>query len=178
MPIIQKTEIEKPKIRSLIPYYGSSRLIAPEVGKALAGIPFVAVPFCGGLAELLYFRVSTVLCNDLHRHVINLAIVAADPKLGPTLFRRLRRLPFHPETLESAQRTAKDYERSGKLLGKPDIDAAAAYFVSQWMGRSGKAGTAKELDGGLAIRWNANGGDSALRYSNAVQGLRHINIRS
>jgi site-specific DNA-adenine methylase len=39
------------------------------------------------------------------------------------------------------------------------------------MGRSAKAGTDGEFDGGLAVRWNAGGGDSAVRFQNAVRSM-------
>jgi hypothetical protein len=43
------------------------------------------------------------------------------------------------------------------------------------MGRSGKTGTSKEFDGDLPVRWNANGGDSAVRFVSARKSLREWN---
>jgi site-specific DNA-adenine methylase len=40
-----------------------------------------------------------------------------------------------------------------------------------WMGRSAKAGTTGEFNGGLPVRWNANGGDSNTRYRSAVRSI-------
>lgn len=165
----------QPRIGALVPWAGSARLSAEEIGRCLAGCKFVAVPFGGGLSELPHIEASTLLVNDLHRHVINLARVAADPRLGPMLWRRLRRKPFHPDVLAEAQAAAQRWEaKLAALPGSthPDLDAAEAYFVTQWMGRSGKAGGPGELRGGLALRFNANGGDSALRFSQAAKGLR------
>lgn len=155
------------KISTLVPWFGGARLTGAEVGRSLEGCKFVTVPFCGGLSELPHISAPTILCNDLHRHVVNLCRVLADPVLGPQLSRRLRRKPFHPETLDAAQALA-----SKGVLTDPDLDAAEAYFVCAWMGRSGRSGTKGELKGGLALRWGATGGDSALRFSNAVMGLR------
>lgn len=157
------------KISTLVPWFGGARLTGAEVGALLKGCTFVAVPFCGGLSELPHIAAPTILCNDLHRHVVNLAKVLKDGVLGPQLIRELRRTLFHPESLLQAQEVAE----AGVLPnGQPDFNAAAAYFRCAWMGRSGKAGTDGELRGGLALRWGATGGDSALRFSNAVMGLR------
>lgn len=180
MPEVGKP-IKRPNIGALVPWAGSARLSAEVIGKSLDGCHFVAVPFAGGLSELPYIKARTLLVNDLHRHVINLATIAADPKLGPMLWRRLRRKPFHPEILAESQACAQSWESGERWLDysekdverkMPELDAAEAYFITQWMGRSGFAGGDKELKGNLALRWNAGGGDSALRYSNAVKGLR------
>lgn len=158
-----------PKIGALVPWFGSSRLMAEEVGRAVKGAKVVAVPFAGGMCELAHIDAPTLIVNDLHRHVINLARVVAHPVYGPAMLRRLRRHPFHPDELSAAQRTATMAKIEEGVL---NTKAAEAYFISQWMGRSGKAGTDGELNGALSARWNGNGGDSAIRWSNAVMGLR------
>lgn len=158
---------EAPTITCLAPWYGSNRMLGPKVGEALKGCEWVGIPFAGGMAEVAHIEARTVLVSDLHRHVVNLAWVCADEHLGPLLYRRLRRRPFHPAELSDAQCAASVAE----LGTMPDIDAAEAYFVSQWMGRSGKAGTRDEFKGNLPIRWDAGGGDSAKRYQSAVRSI-------
>lgn len=155
------------KVTTLVPWAGGARLTAEAIGRELEGIPFVGIPFAGGMSELVHIKASTILVNDLHRHVINLAAVLANPSYGPKLIRELRRLPFHPDTLNNYQRLAQDIPN-----GKVNYAAAKSYFVSQWMGRNGKSGGDAELKGALALRFSATGGDSALRYSQAVKGLR------
>jgi DNA adenine methylase len=156
-----------PRIGALAPWYGGNRMMAPHVGRALAGCKWVGVPFAGGMAELVHVKARTILVNDKHRHVINLARVVASDALRTTLVRRLRRKAFHPDELADAQRFCNE-NGPGDV---PNIVHAEAYFVCCWMGRSAKAGLGDEFDGRPATRWTAAGGDSALRYYNAVRGL-------
>jgi DNA adenine methylase len=154
-------------ITALAPWFGSNRLLAHRVGELLEGCNWVGIPFAGGMSELAYITARTIVVNDLHRHVINLATIAAHPMLGPKLYRRLKRIPFHPLSLAEAQAHCREFEPGAQA----DFAAAAAYFVASWMGRNGKAGTDDEFSGGLALRWNAGGGDSAVRYRSAVHAL-------
>lgn len=157
-------------VGTLVPWAGGARYSAEKVGEELEGVPFVAVPFAGGMPELVHIKASTILVNDLHRHVINLARTLAHPVLGPRTIRYLRRQAFHPETFKRAQSLAQTLK-----IGESEGDAAtvaAAYFISQWMGRNGLSGGPREFKSGLALRYTGAGGDSALRYSNAVKGLR------
>jgi len=139
------------------------------VGEELSGCRWVGVPFAGGMSELAHIDAAVVMVNDLHRAVVNLAMVAADPTLGPRLYRRLRRLPFHDELLARAQAACR--AREGGEPAIPDLDWAADYYVACWMGRSAKGGTTDEFNGRSAKRWNANGGGSAVRYGSAVRSL-------
>ncbi len=158
-------------IKALVPWFGSTRRIAGAVGEALRGRAWIGVPFCGSLAEvpaMLAAGASAIACNDKHALLINLARTAAHPRLGPALWRRLRRQPFCDGLLADAQRTC----REGEVGNKPDLDLAEAYFVAAWCGRSGNAGTDGELKGKLSRRWSASGGDSALRFARATFSLR------
>jgi DNA adenine methylase len=159
------TALEAPKVTALAPWFGSNRMLAPAVGEELAGCKWVGIPFAGGMSELVYITASTIVVNDKHRHVINLARVVADANLRRQMVARLNRLPFHPDTLAAAQ----DYCRSFEPKGPADVTLAESYFICCWMGRSGKAGTDGEFSGGLPIRWNANGGDSNTRYRSALR---------
>lgn len=163
----------KREITALAPWFGSARTIGEHVGKALEGRSWVGVPFAGGMCELRHIKASSLVVNDLHKHIINLARVVADPYSLQVLRKRLQRLPFHPDTLRQAQEAASMEQWEGYEWTEwtGDIKAATAYFVSQWMGRSGKAGTDSEFSGNLSVRWNSNGGDSNTRYRSAVRAL-------
>lgn len=123
------------------------------------------------MPEVAEIDARTIVVGDVHRHVVNLAMVMADTTLGPKLYRRLRRLPFHPEVLLGAQERCGDWEASSHVNGMLCLPWAVDYFVACWMGRSANAGTTREFDGGLPVRWNANGGDSNTRYRAAVASL-------
>jgi site-specific DNA-adenine methylase len=170
------------KVTTLVPWFGSNRMLAATVGRQLAGCAWVAVPFAGGMSEVPHIGARTLLVNDLHRHLINLARTVADPVAGPKLYRRLRRRLFHPDDLARAQARCRAREHGpeqiGQLFGgawnenaEPQLDWAEDYFVAAWMSRSGVAGTGGEFTGGLAVRYNAGGGDSVVRFQNAARGL-------
>lgn len=179
------TAVDEMKITALASWYGSNRILARHVGDELAGCNWVGVVFAGGMSELPHITARTLQVNDLHRHVINLARVAADGRLGPKLYRALRRLPFHPITLVGAQSrcveragTRSDPYTSAALFGPkpadvcvPDLEWAIDYFICAWMTRHGSAGTPAEFTSGPSVRWNANGGDSAAHFHNAVREL-------
>jgi hypothetical protein len=156
-------------ISALAPWFGSNRLGAPKVGQLLAGCKWVGIVFAGGMSEVAHIQARTVAVNDLHRHVINLARVVADPALKDELVRRLDLTLFHPDELTCAQRLCM----IRALTDEPaaDVDAAYHYFVCAWMGRNGKAGTAGEFKAGYSLRWEAGGGDSAVRFRNATESL-------
>lgn len=156
----------KPKVAAVVPYFGSSRIIADKVGEALRGCSWVGVPFAGGMCEIAAIDARTIVVSDLHRHVINLAMVIAEE--GYTLRARLRDVIFHQDLLAMAQAECRRMEDQMVL---PDFDAAMAYYIASWMGRNGKAGIDDEFNGRLSIRWNANGGDSAVRFRNAVESI-------
>src|SRR5678810_546876 len=91
------------KITALAPWYGSNRMLGHYIGKALAGCSHVTIPFAGGMAEVPHIKASSIVVNDRHRHVINLAQICADAEQGPRLYRRLRRLAFCQEELDRAR---------------------------------------------------------------------------
>lgn len=183
-------------IGAIAPWFGCNRLLGAEVGKALHGCSWVGVVFAGGMPELVHIAhppapnvggPRTILVNDLHADVINLAHVAADLVLGPQLYRRCRRMLVHSIMLGELQERLKDaraadgseflFTRPGSSQApsikreRPNLDWAVEYFAAVWMARSGSAGTDGELDAGLAVRWEAGGGDPARRYINAVKSL-------
>lgn len=153
---------------ALAGWFGSNRMMANHVGEALEGCNHVVVGFAGGMSEVLHIAARTILVNDKHSLVMNLARVVADDKLRPELVRRLRRKAFHPEELSQAQQVCITLGDDAQF---PSLVLAVNYFVCCWMGRASKAGIDDEFNGRPAIRWNANGGDSAVRYFSAVRML-------
>lgn len=165
--------LAKPKVGAVAPWYGSNRIGADRVGRALAGCRWVGIPFGGGLCEVQHIDARTILVSDLHRHVINLAQTIASNELRSRLIESLERLPFHTESLEAAQARCRDRWGPSKdeLPFWERIAWACDYFVCAWMARNGVAGTDREFDAGLSFRWDAGGGDSAVRFRNATASL-------
>lgn len=172
------------KITALAPWAGSKRTIAQRIIEALG--PHVAYweVFCGSMAVLLAKESSTMeTVNDLHGDLVNLARVIQHDRLGPALYRRLRRC-WMAETLhvEAAERyAARGYLPAGE---SPDLDRAADYFLCAWLGRNGVAGTGS-YNQGFCVRYTKNGGHAAKRTASAVdsipswrQRLRNVTILS
>jgi DNA adenine methylase len=171
---------ELPKVKAIAPWYGASRMIAEHVGKATDGYPFCAVPFMGGGCELLHIKSRTLLCADLHKHVVNLASVMADRELGPKLYRRLRRVPHSDLILQEAQETCRSFERASsagttflpwRATDDDRLRWATAYFIACWSSRNGFAGKKPEFETGFSVRYDAGGGDSAVRLRNATRSI-------
>ena len=160
----------QPKITAVAPWFGSNRMLAHTVGEELRGCKWVGVPFAGGMSELLHIQASTIVVNDIHLDIINLAQVIAIPAAREWLQREASAMPFHPDVLSTAQNRCKESPPPNE---HPDCVRALWYFVACWMNRSAKAGTDGEFSGSLPIRWNANGGDSNTRYRSAVESLEH-----
>lgn len=163
------------KVTALANWYGSNRMLAEHVGRLLKGCSWVGVPFAGGCCELARIDARTIVANDLHRHVMNMAAVVADEALNPKLRAMLDDLPFHEEVLRDAQRRCVSREDAPPVGPDPcgwgSLQWAADFFVCSWMARNGQAGTAKEFDAPLSVRWEAGGGDSVVRFRNATGGL-------
>lgn len=167
------------KIGALAPWFGSSRMIGEHVGKALEGCTHVTVPFLGGGCELVHIKARTLVCGDLHGAMINLARIAADPFLGVKLYRRLRRIMLSDTELYEAQEWCKAAETHSPAT--PSFEWAEKYFLASWMGMNGHAGKAKEFDTSFSVRYDAGGGDSAVRVRNATKsiiGFRRILMRA
>lgn len=154
---------------SLLPIFGSNRENAHRPGELLGGCKHVTVLFAGGMCEVPHFDARQILVNDRHGHAINLALAVADPIIGPLLYRRWRRMPFHPDVLWESQEYCKKHEPAMNEGDVCDANAAFHYFVAVWMGRSAKAGTDDEFKGNLPVRYGAGGGGSAVRYQSATR---------
>jgi len=140
--------------------------MAPAIVRAMGLHTAFWEPFCGSMAVLMNkppCRAETV--NDLHGDLVNLARVVRHPRLGPALYRRLRRVLFS----EAGFREAAAAVRSGPppADGDPDLDRAEAYFTASWMGMNGVAGTERP-SATFSRRFTSGGGDPAARWAGAV----------
>lgn len=146
---------------------------AHRVGEMLTGLEWLGIPFAGGMSELAHISCRSIVVNDIHRHVMNLATVVAEHH--ERLTKALSETPFHPDILEAAQDYCQRLEASGfefvEVAGAESFDWAYSYFIATWMGRSAKAGTEDEFKGKLSTRWTSSGGDSNTRYRSAVESL-------
>lgn len=167
--------IETMGTTALTPWYGSARLVAEAVGAALDGCAWVGIGCAGGMCEARHVKARSMIVNDIHRHIVNLAMTVADPALNDQLVARLDATPFHPDVLRSAQRRCIAREQgmtfSEWTLDKPDLDWAFDYFVCCWMAHGGTAGKQREFQGTFSLRWDAKGGDSCRRFRSATSVL-------
>jgi len=160
------------KITALAPWYGSNRILAKYAGRLLQCCKWVGLPFAGGMCELAHMNARTMLVSDLHRHVINLAMVVADQKKKAELIDHLNNRLFHSDVLDRAQKRCLARERMPDVgLQIESTQWAVDYFVCCWMARNGTAGTTDEFKAGLSVRWDAGGGDSVVRFRNAAASL-------
>lgn len=159
------TALDCPAQRFL-PWAGANTANAHRVGELLAGCKYVAVPFVGGFTEVPHITARIIVVNDKHEDVINLGRCVANPESRRRILRALRFLPVCSEVRDWACDLVETHP------GYTDREERAlAYFVSQWMGRSGQSGTPSELSGNVPVRTNANGGGTAQRYWTAVRSL-------
>lgn len=162
-----KDNEEEMKIKALAPWFGGKRNLAPRIVELLGPHRVYWEPFCGSMAVLMV-KPSCVMetVNDLHGDLINLARVIQDPRLGPQLYRRLRRTLMHEQLFnEAAERYRKrGYYAVNEML---DVDRAYDYFLCAWLGRNGVAGI-RSYNQGFCVRYTANGGHAAKRFKSVI----------
>lgn len=154
------------QVTALAQWFGSDRIICPNIGELLADCEWVGIPFSGGMSAIRAIRARTINANDLHRGIIALAEATKHHETRVRLQESLRQRLFHPDTLNQAQQYLFADSTSKDLLA-----TAQAYFIVCWMTRSGSAGTDAERTATLSTRWNSSGGDSAKRYYSAIDSL-------
>lgn len=157
-------------VTALAQWYGSARMHAKRIGEQLEGCTFVGIPCAGGLCEFPHITARSILVNDVHRHLINLARVVADPQAKDELKQRLEQTVYHPDVLKESQRYCLDVIPDTNY-GLRSITWAYHYFNCVWMTRGASAGTPSEFTGGLSQRWESSGGDSGTRYRSAIEML-------
>ncbi len=165
-------------IKAIAPWFGGKRTMASRIvaeccrpgGRAPKAFWDLC---CGSMAVSMEMpRCSHHHAVDLHGDLLNLITVLQDRKLGPELYRRLRRVVSHESSFyESRNAMASDAAEVG-LFGATEqslspIDRAFHYFIVSWQGRNGTAGT-ERINYQPAIRWTAGGGHSAIRFANAT----------
>ncbi len=158
------------KIKSIAPWFGGKRTLAPRIVRELGVHVQYFEPFGGSLAVLLVKPpVPHETVNDLHGDVTNLARVLADPELVGGLYERLQGTLFADGILRDAEQVLSD--RFDDVA--PDPERAYWYFVASWMGRNGVSGTLRCREGGfsLAVRWTAGGGSPTVRFRNAIESI-------
>lgn len=166
----------------LVSWFGANTANAEMPAKLLSGCTWVYIPFAGSLCEIPHFHGSVqLMVSDLHHNLITLAKIVKDEVQCAELAKRLASKLFHPKTLRDAQEVLQTAQTVSKCNGlfasqaamapATAMEIAEAFFVCAWMGRSALAGTKGECKGGLAVRYDAGGGDSVTRYDSAVASL-------
>lgn len=155
-------------IGSLAPWYGAKRTMAPVIVEAIGPHLVYWEPFCGSMAILLAKpRCGVEVVNDMHGDLINLARVIQHQRLGPALYRRLRRVWASEELCRGSVAVIR---ADTPVPEQPDAERAFHYFIASWQCMSGLAGT-KTVNGNFAKRYTSNGGDPALRWNRAVASI-------
>lgn len=168
-------------ITTVVPWFGSNRSQAEDVGAALEGCDWVGIGFYGGGCEADYINARSVVANDLHANAIRLYKVIKHQ--GRKLYKKLLNAPISATLLAEAQARLCLDEYANPTHGalfsggdeshRDDIDRAADYFLVTWQGRNGTAGQECELSGSVCTRWEAGGGDPAVRWKSAKRMIRH-----
>ena len=151
-------------------WFGSDCMVCEQYAALLADCKHVVVPFCGGLSIVAHLvkTAGEIICNDKHRLAMNFYNVLRDESLKNRLIEQLQATPFHEDLLYKSQQLCKTHPDHWLS----DLMMAYHYFITCWMGRSGKSGTNSEFNGGLAMRWDAGGGSSPLRFQTAVRSIK------
>jgi len=148
-------------------------------GAMLGKCEWIGVPFAGGIPEVPHLQSRSIVVNDLHLHLINAARTVRRHKVD--LIEFLNNTMFHPNELAASQEYCRSIEkRLPEFMDvRSDVEginechwgAACHYFITQWMGRSGKASHDDEFDSKVSVRWTSSGGDSNKRFRSAVEAI-------
>lgn len=161
---------DTPAMTAILPYFGGKRTLAPRIVQELGPHQAYWELFAGSMAVLLAkppCAMETV--NDLYGEVVNLARVIQDQRLGPMLYRRLRRRIMSEVECREATELFKA-GRSVDLGEGSDLLRAELFFLASWMGRNGVVGT-NVGNYGYSARYTKNGGHPAKRLAGAVDSI-------
>ncbi len=158
-------------VTSIAPWVGGARINAERIGVEIGHQDLVVIPCCGGCSEVPHIDARQILINDVHDHVITLAVTVADDSGLERLQAAVENLLVHPGFLRRATETIRAIEEDEARQWGVDPEWAAAYFAIVWLSRS-SAGSDTELTSGLSARYTATGGSSAKRLRSAIEGLR------
>ncbi len=155
------------KIKSIAPWFGGKRTLAPKIVAQLGKHTQYFEPFCGSMAVLFAKeQCASETANDLHGDLINLARVISDGEFGPKLYDLLGRVVISDQILEEARYwLTADFDFRSR-----DVNRAYWYFLASWMSRNGIAGLGRQ-DFQLAVRWTQGGGSPVVRWRSAVESI-------
>jgi DNA adenine methylase len=159
-------------IRSLAPWFGGKRTLAPRIVAELGKHTQYFEPFCGSMAVLFAKEPSQKeTVNDLHGDVTNLARVVSIEDFAVALYRKLDLVVMSEGILEDAAGVlATPFEDD-----RANVDRAFWFFLQSWLMRNGVAGTnigeARGIGTNLAVRFTNGGGSPTVRFQNAVRSI-------
>lgn len=158
------------KLGAISPWYGTKREMAPDICVELGPHISYFEPFCGSMSVLLAKpAVSHELVNDLHGDLINLARVLADPTAAVELYTRLQRV-LYSEQLHLESQAVLVSSVPPADTDSANVDRAFHYFLANWIGRDGHAGTNRD-NFQIAVRWTPGGGGGPTRFVGAVESI-------
>lgn len=158
------------KIRSIAPWFGGKRTLAPRVVELLGEHDSYFEPFCGSMAVLLAKPKSAhETVNDLHGDLINLAFVLQDSAGSVHLYERSQRTLVCETLLDHAgEQLLQPVDFSAPWEQR--VERAYYYFLASWMMRNGVAGTERQ-DYQIAVRWTPGGGSPTVRWRSATDSI-------
>jgi DNA adenine methylase len=158
------------KIKSVAPWMGGKRTLAPAIVTELGPHTQYYESFCGSLAVLLAKpECPQETVSDLHGDVTNLAWILQDADLANALYERASR------TLFAESMIRQFWQDLGTSVCQPEPDPERAYkfFVFSWAMRNGVSGTKRVRGNGfsIALRFTAGGGSPTVRFKSAVDSI-------
>lgn len=152
------------KTTAIVPWYGSKRMLAPAIVKALGKHRCYWEVFCGSCAVLFEKPPATMeTVNDLHGDLVNLARCIQSNSTWRDLDDRWKRTMVGPDI----------WEASANVILKESFEAtpdrAFHYFIFCWQGRNGSAGS----NGGqnFCVRYTSKGGSPGTRFKSTVDSV-------
>lgn len=162
------------KIKSITPWFGGKRTLAPKIIEQLGPHSQYFEPCCGSLAVLLLKPMAQKeTVNDLHGDLVNLARVIADRDRAEDLYERLTRVVICEGLLRDARCELEAPVESADAIS---LRRAYWYFIASWMSRNGTSGCERQ-DYQIAVRWTKEGGSPVIRWRNAVDSMPAWNQR-
>lgn len=157
------------KIKSLVPWYGSKRTLAPRIVQQFGPHHSYFNPCCGSLAfELVKEPCRLEVVSDLHDDLLNLIRVLCDRDSAECLHGFLSLVPYSEAIyLDAVERLAGTYE--DPLLRARD------YMIASWMGINGLCGTDRKVS--FARRFTSNGGNGTIRWQSMCDSLPYWHRR-
>lgn len=174
--------LEDMKITAIAPWFGSKRTLAETIIEELGPHKSYWEPFCGSCAVLLAKSPSAQeTVNDLHSHLVNMAMVLSSDHAFE-LYDRLRRALYDEAFFAAIKSNWQDSITPAAapwMVKEEHVTHAYQYMVMSWMGRNGAAGT-KRCNYQMAMRWTPNGGSGPTRWRNAIESIPawHERIRN